>query len=118
MHPTSSQHHPLSMMLAVAVPLHILQIKERGGPTMQEFQDLANLDPVLERADSLLLYRGKETKPGQIAEAFNELARGIAIMSFVPGGITVFNQHYQSTSEAETNENTSEPSAEPPASAV
>lgn len=88
-------HHPLPDTLAVAVPLWILRLHERGGVTPEDFRRIAiELDPILERADALLLYRGKEAKKGEIAQAFNKLAEGIAILSFVPGGIRIFGSHY------------------------
>jgi hypothetical protein len=89
-------NHPLAIMLSGAVPLWIEQLKRRGGPSMEEISSLEEtLGPVLDRADGLLLFRGREAKDGEIANAFNQLARGIAILSYVPGGVTVFNEHYE-----------------------
>jgi len=45
--------------------------------------------------DVLLLSR----KKGDTARAFNALAKMIAALSFVPGGVTVFNTHYEATRE-------------------
>lgn len=99
--------HPLAITLSAAVPLHIMQLKMRGGPSPTEIQEQEQvLGPILERADSLLLFKGKETKDGEVADAFNKLARGIAILSYCPGGITIFNEHFE-TQYPEANETTS-----------
>jgi hypothetical protein len=87
-------NHPISLFLSASVPLRITALVAQGGPTAQDFEALGGADKVMERADELLLYRGKKTKPGEIATAFNQVAQAIAVMSFVPGGITIFNQHY------------------------
>jgi hypothetical protein len=33
--------------------------------------------------------------PGESAKAFNALARGIAALSFAPGGVTTFGMHFE-----------------------
>ena len=83
-------------MMAIAVPLWIMRIHDRGGITNADFKRTnAELQPILERADTFLLFKGKEAKKGEVADAFNKLAEGIATLSFVPGGIKIFNVHYR-----------------------
>lgn len=42
--------------------------------------------------DEAALFAGK---PGASALAFNTFAKVVAALAFVPGGVTVFNQHYE-----------------------
>ncbi|MEK6609189.1 MAG: hypothetical protein AABZ30_16140 [Myxococcota bacterium] len=34
-------------------------------------------------------------KPGEVADLFNRTAKAIAVLSFAPGGVTVFGQHWE-----------------------
>lgn len=87
--------HPLNMALMMAVPIQMFALAEQGGPTAEDFAQLQELDAILERADELLLFKGKGAKPGELAEAFNKLARGLAVMSYIPGGVTFGGEFYQ-----------------------
>lgn len=79
----------LPTMLGVAVPLWQLQFREL---TSEERSDIAqeSLDTLM-RAGEAILYRVE----GKTAEAFNALARGIACLSFAPGGVDAFGQHFE-----------------------
>lgn len=94
----SPQNHPL-MLLQTAVPLQIqrlLHMQKAGEFSFEDLKALAvRLDPILEKADSQLLYRGKETKPGEVAEAFNTLAETLAAMAIcIPGGVPFMGVRY------------------------
>lgn len=84
----------LPEMLAIAVPLYIQQLVEKGGPTGDDFKEANKLSAVLgERGDVLLFGGGKK---GEAAEMFNGVARAIACLSFVAGGVTLFGNHWES----------------------
>lgn len=93
----------LGIALSAAVPLHIMSMKANG--VMDLGLDRARLnalcDELGEHGD-LLLYKGG--KPGQTAHLFNELAWGIAVLAFCPGGVTVFGQHYEASIEQQEEE--------------
>lgn len=83
----------LAIALSAAVPLWIIELQCR--PDLDKYlgeraPEIAAL--VAERAD-LLLFRGK--KKGEAARIFNATAEGIALLAFVPGGVTIFGQHYE-----------------------
>jgi hypothetical protein len=64
--------------------------------TYEQLQEEArNAQDVIAHHGDVILYRGK--KKGETADAFNSLAKAIAILSFMPGGVTCFGQHWEST---------------------
>ncbi len=66
------------------------QIQLRGGPTADDFQRIASLSEEL--GDTPLFSTKKDHKA---ARQFNTLAQGLAVLSFVPGGVTLFGIHFQ-----------------------
>lgn len=80
----------LPIALSAAVPLWIISI-QRGEVNLPDFHATAVL--IGEHGDAIL-YNTK--KRGKAAEVFNELAKVVAFMSFCPGGVTIFGQHYES----------------------
>jgi hypothetical protein len=52
-----------------------------------------------ERGDVLLFGAGKKGKKGEVAEIFNGLARALAVLSFFPGGVTLFGSHWETKIE-------------------
>lgn len=85
------------------VPRFIALIVDRGGVTSEEWQWLRREDEepdclvgVIARADEYLLYPKNE-------EIFKKslfvLVRGLAIISFVPGGVTIFGLRFCSQIE-------------------
>ncbi len=91
---TSETYKVLNGMLAVAVPVRILRILSRGGPTAADFKRVADYSDELGRADVLLF--GGRHKEGEIATFFNHVAEAMAVLSFCPGGIELFNLRYES----------------------
>ncbi|GIV86053.1 MAG: hypothetical protein KatS3mg054_0082 [Chloroflexus sp.] len=82
----------LKSTLDAAVPLWILAIYSRGGPTKEDYEWASDgLEALGDHGDVLLFGSGK---PGQVAKMFNVLAKSIAILSFSPGGVTVFDRHW------------------------
>lgn len=84
----------LGSMLQLAVPLYVERLKEKGGPDTEDFKESQELSSVLgERGDILLFGGGKK---GECADMFNKTAKAIAVLSFVPGGISLFGSHFES----------------------
>lgn len=84
----------LPIALQAAVPLRIIEIREQGGPGSEDLERLKRFSRELAEHGDKLLYRSK--KKGETAKLFNELGFCIAVMSFCPGGITVFGSHWES----------------------
>lgn len=86
--------HPLLIALGAAAPLRILQLEHM---TDAEFEDAWRRwrDEGLTSeafASEATLYRS--ARHGQSAEAFNVLAKVIAVLSFAPGGVEAFGQRW------------------------
>lgn len=80
----------LSISLSVAVPLRIHDILQNGGPSDKDLARIRSYQSdLLERGVDLFFL-----KAGATAERFHQVADAIAVLSFNPGGITVFGQHY------------------------
>lgn len=85
----------LRTALEAAVPLYAMQLREKPWSEIQRIAAEAG-QMIAEHGDDVL-FRSK--KKGASAAAFNALARGIAALSFVPGGVTLFGLHFENTQE-------------------
>jgi len=83
--------HLLQTALQAAVPLWQMELQRVPWadiePTLAEASKL-----ICEKGDLLLFGGGRK---GEVAEVFNATARGIAALSFAPGGIAAFGQHWE-----------------------
>lgn len=79
-------------MLEVAVPLW--QLEMCGLPECELRRMAENDCDVICMADALM-GRAAGEKPGRAATAFNAVARGIAILSLLPGGVKIFGTHWR-----------------------
>jgi len=87
----------LKIALSAAVPLWITEFKNLPWPEVSKIAADAS-QYIAEHGDALM-YKTK----GTTAKAFNHLAKGIAALSFVPGGVTMFGLHFEARHEgAET----------------
>lgn len=81
----------LSLTLLAAVPLWIEDLKRLPFSDVCKLaQDCAQM--IAEKGDVLMF--GSKTK-GEQAAAFNSVAKGIAALSFVPGGVKIFGSHWE-----------------------
>lgn len=81
----------LAEFLTATVPIRIMELKRRGGPTEEDFQRAREFSQVLGESGDALLF----PVPGKTAALANRLAETVAVLAFVPGGITLFDQHYE-----------------------
>lgn len=85
--------HTLVETLRLAVPLHIMDV---AGLTPAQRQAVANrcAATVGGRGDTLL-FKGR-TAAGRrsTGEAFNSLARGLACLAYLPGGVAIAGLHW------------------------
>lgn len=89
--------YPLSIALSAAVPLWILDIKEKGGLSDNDFIEAKQVSSLLGSKGDVLLFGGSK-KRGEVADLFNKVAKAIAVLSFCPGGITIFGQTFEADS--------------------
>ena len=92
------RYHPLGGALATAVPMHILELKKKGGPSKEDYADVGSFSAQLGAKGDVLLYGS--CKKGEAAELFNKTARAIAVLSFCSGGITIFGMHFEAHQDA------------------
>lgn len=93
---------PLSIALQTAVPLWVAEIKDRGGLSGADLQSARETSTLLASKGDVLLFGGG--KRGEVATVFNRVAKAIAILSFLPGGVTLFGSHWESKMEEVNNE--------------
>jgi hypothetical protein len=86
--------HPLAMALSCAVPLLVMQARAMPDGVREERLAAWRTEalPVICERGDILLYRSK--KKGETAAAFNTAAKGIAALSFHPGGFRAFGLHW------------------------
>lgn len=85
----------LQEFLQMAVPLWIMRFK--GLPWEDLKQVMKESETVLEESGELATFA--QFKQGQSAKAFNAIAKAIAALSFVPGGIEIFGRHFETKYE-------------------
>ena len=83
----------IRVSLQAAVPLWVARLREQPWDQIQ--RRLPELSQTIAEHGDVILYRSNVK--GETARAFNALAEAIAALSFVPGGVTVFGEHWEST---------------------
>ena len=92
--PETLPPHPLLEYLDFMVPLALLELRQSGGATWDDVAVMqSRVKPFCEEGDNLLYGGGKTGSIGRLAA---HLAEGIAVLSFVEGGIKVFGRHWES----------------------
>jgi hypothetical protein len=91
-------NEPLRLSLNVAVMLHVLDLEHRGGPTEAEIDDVREIGRLLAEKGDVLQFGGK---PGEARDVFRQLAWGVAVLAFQPGGVRVFGDHYEGKAQPE-----------------
>ena len=82
-------------LLETAVRLQIMALQEMDAKLFKSTWQMWTNDTYITESglwNESALFGGKE---GEQASAFNAMAKAIACLAFVPGGITAFNQHYE-----------------------
>lgn len=92
----------LPIHLSAQVPLYIAELQEKGGPDVADFLLAQQTGQSIATKGDRLLYRcGKKGETAALASA---LAFSIAVLSFLPGGVTTFGQHLESSSRQQGTE--------------
>ena len=76
--------------LSLAVPMWVEKL--RGLPSDDLSSMAANAAKIIAEKGDRLFYKVK----GETADTFNELAKGIAILSMAPGGVTFMGWKFES----------------------
>lgn len=83
----------LRTMLPMAATLEMMRLK---GVPWEKIQAMAERHSqfIAEHGDNLLFLGPKK---GDTSKAFTAFVQGISALAFVPGGVTIFGQHYEAT---------------------
>lgn len=87
----SDKYHPLPDFLKMFVSLAIAEYQRKGGPKDYDFAHIQNYGPFSEAT----MFKVKGESRREVAKLVN----AIAVMAFVPGGITIFGHHFEATAE-------------------
>lgn len=93
------EHDARFDLVEVSVRQRIREMEERGGPDEEDWKAAAEFGQVLAEKGDVLLFGGKK---GEAAGLFNGLAHAVTVLSFCPGGITIFGQHYEGGQQGRT----------------
>lgn len=85
----------LKIALSAVVPLRIMELQGRGGPGPEDLARARDWNERLMGRGDVLLFGGSK-KQGEVAELFDGLAYAIAVLSFCPGGVGLFGEHWES----------------------
>lgn len=83
--------HLMRSTLQLAVPLWAMRL--RPVPFDRLVERAPTLAQVVAEKGDVAQFRG--SKKGETAAAFNAIAEGLAILSFLPGGVRFMGDHYQ-----------------------
>lgn len=78
--------------LEIAVPFRMLELHQRGGPSDLDWEETRAFGDVLPYAGDNLIY--KSGKRGETARLMSDTIRAVAVLAFVPGGITIYGLHF------------------------
>ena len=88
------QNFDLELFLDTSVSLRIFELKQKGGPTEDDFRRVQTYNLLLGEQGNFLWTKSK--KKGQTAKVANAVADSIAVLSFAPGGVEIFGRHWKS----------------------
>lgn len=80
--------------LQAFVPIEIQALQKQGGPTDWHFEEAKKRLPRDESVSILI--------KGQTGKSIGQLVECLAVLAFVPGGITVFGCHFEAVADEET----------------
>lgn len=98
--------NPLSELMQIAVPLQIERLIAEGC-SLENFEKFkAELDDYQQEAlDNPQFTEALVTRiKGQSATSFNRTARAVAILSFLPGGVSIFGRDFAAADYIEVTE--------------
>ena len=81
----------LTVTLELAVPLW--QMKLKNMPWSEALAGIKGASDLIGSKGDILQFGGG--KKGEVAKVLNKMAEAIAVLSFLPGGVTLFGQHWE-----------------------
>ena len=87
----------LESFLELSVTLRAFRLKEKGGPKKEDIERVKSYLPLLGERGNFLWT--KSPRKGETAKIANAVADAIAVLSFLPGGITIFGRHWENNQD-------------------
>jgi len=84
--------------LSAFVPLEIRELQRQGGPSEWHFEAVSELSQLIAEKGDSFQFGGKK---GEAASYMGKLTEALAVMAFIPGGVTAFGLHFEAESEAQ-----------------
>jgi len=82
----------LALMLEAAVPLQFIELGLPGALD-QRLAEIGDINQIIaEKSEALMAQSGTK---GEVADAFNAIAKGIAVLSCTPGGVDLFERRWE-----------------------
>lgn len=82
----------LRCTLEISVPFRMLELNQQGGPRERDWQEAIAFGDIAAYEGDNLLFKGH--KKGDTARVMTGLIRALAVMAFVPGGVTAWGLHF------------------------
>ena len=82
----------LRCTLEASVPIRMIELRDQGGPLDRDWDEARSFASVLACEGDGLLFKGH--KKGDTARIMRGLIRALAVMAFVPGGVTAWGLHF------------------------
>lgn len=82
----------LRCTLEMSVPFRMLELTQQGGPLERDWQEARAFGDIAAYEGDNLLFKGH--KKGDTARVMAGLIRALAVMAFVPGGVTAWGLHF------------------------
>ena len=86
--------------LDASVSLRVHTLMDNGGPGDEDFARVQGSVELLGEKGNFIFEKSKRV--GETAKVANAVADAIAVLSFAPGGITLFDKHWESIYHGES----------------
>lgn len=91
----------IKLHLSAFVPLEIRELQRQGGPSEWHFEAVSALPQQIASQGDVFQFGGKK---GEAASYMGKITEALAIMAFIPGGVTAFGLHFEATAPESESE--------------
>jgi hypothetical protein len=100
-----SNRELMRVAVSAMVPLEIMELERRGGITDWHIEQAREISKLIAEQGDVLQYGGG--KRGQAGSLMAKLCEGLAVLAFMPGGVTFAGQHFEAHPTYGTDEEVS-----------
>ena len=84
----------IKLHLSAFVPLEIRELQQQGGPDEDQLTAASKLSHFIAEKGDAFQFGGKK---GEASTYAARLTEALAIMAFIPGGVTAFGLHFEAS---------------------